>query len=199
MTSSSGHTPRIAMLSVEDAKKAAASQGIPEMMAPLSVFRILLKNPALAREIGNTLNMLLFKDNQLDGRLRELIIMRLGWATGSNYEWTQHWRVATGMNIPADVLLAVRDWQTSKILTGADKAVLRATDETLQTGSISDACWLECKKHIPNEAALLEMVAAIGNWRMISQFLLSVQVPLEEGVASWQPDGVKPANAPADY
>lgn len=199
MTSSSGHTPRIDMLSVEDAKMAAASQGIPEMMAPLSVFRILLKNPALAREIGATLNMLLFKDNQLDGRLRELIIMRLGWATGSNYEWTQHWRVATQMKIPADVLLAVRDWKTSKILTDADKAVLRATDETLQTGSISDACWLECKKHIQGEAALLEMVAAIGNWRMISQFLLSVQVPLEEGVASWPPDGVKPANAPADY
>ena len=124
MKSSSGHKPRIAMLSIEDAKKAAIAEGISEMMAPLSIFRILLKNPPLAREIGNTLNMLLFKGNQLDGRLRELIIMRLGWATGSNYEWTQHWRVAVGMKIPEDVILAVKDWENSKILTDADKAVL---------------------------------------------------------------------------
>lgn len=199
MKSSSGHTPRIAMLSIEDAKAVAAAHGISEMMAPLSVFRVLLKNPPLAREIGNTLNMLLFKDNQLDGRLRELIIMRVGWATGSNYEWTQHWRVATQMNIPADVLLEVRDWENSRILTAADKAVLRATDETLKHGTISDACWTECRKHIPNEAALLEMVIAIGNWRMVSQFLLSVQVPLEEGVMSWPPHGDKPANAPENY
>ena len=115
MKSSSGHKPRIAMLSIEDAKKAAIAEGIPETMAPLSIFRILLKNPPLAREIGNTLNMLLFKGNQLDGRLRELIIMRLGWATGSNYEWTQHWRVAVGMKIPEDVILAVKDWKNSKI------------------------------------------------------------------------------------
>lgn len=199
MKSSSGHTPRIAMLSIEDAKKAAIAEGIPEMMAPLSIFRILLKNPPLAREIGNTLNMLLFKGNQLDGRLRELIIMRLGWATGSNYEWTQHWRVAVGMKIPEDVILAVKDWKNSKILTDADKAVLQATDDILQHGAISDAAWKECVKHVPNEAAQLEIVASIGNWRMISQILLSLQVPLEEGVMSWPPDGVKPANAPADY
>ncbi len=199
MKSSSGHKPRIAMLSIEDAKKAAIAEGIPEAMAPLSIFRILLKNPPLAREVGNTLNMLLFKGNQLDGRLRELIIMRLGWATGSNYEWTQHWRVAVGMNIPEDVILAVKDWKNSKILTDADKAVLQATDDILQHGAISDAAWKECVKHVPNEAAQLEIVASIGNWRMISQILLSLQVPLEEGVMSWPPHGEKPANAPADY
>ncbi len=199
MKSSSGHKPRIAMLSIEDAKKAAKAEGIPETMAPLSIFRILLKNPPLAREVGNTLNMLLFKGNQLDGRLRELIIMRLGWATGSNYEWTQHWRVATGMKIPDEAILAVKDWKNSKILTDADKAVLQATDDILSAGAISDAAWKACVKHVPNEAAQLEIVAAIGNWRMISQILLSLQVPLEEGVASWPPDGVKPSNAPADY
>jgi len=37
MKSSSGHKPRIAMLSIEEAKKAAAAEGIPETMAPLSI------------------------------------------------------------------------------------------------------------------------------------------------------------------
>jgi hypothetical protein len=34
---------------------------------------------------------------KLDPRLRELVIMRIGWLTASDYEWTQHWRVAQGL------------------------------------------------------------------------------------------------------
>ena len=36
--------------------------------------------------------------------------------------------------------------------------------------------------------------AAIGAWRMISSILQSLQVPLEEGVASWPPDGRAPGS-----
>ena len=37
------------------------------------------------------------------------------------------------------------------------------------------------------------MVAAIGNWRMISSILRSLEIPVEEGTASWPPDGKQPA------
>ena len=47
----------------------------------------------------------------LDSRLRELVIMRIGWLTACDYEWTQHWRVASGLGVPAEDLLGVRDWQ----------------------------------------------------------------------------------------
>ena len=199
MASTSGHEPRIAMLSIEDAKKAAASEGISEAMAPLSVFRILLKNPPLARELGNTLNMLLFQGNQLDARLRELIIMRIGWVTGSCYEWTQHWRVCMQLDIPEEVVLACRSWENADVLTDADRAVLRATDETLDSGRISPQTWAECAKHSKNDAELLEMVVAIGNWRLFSQLLLSLEVPLEEGVEAWAPDGLPAPRAPKGY
>ena len=36
---------------------------------------------------------------------------------------------------------------------------------------------------------LLELVVAIGNWRLFSSLLRSLEVPLEEGVAPWPPDG----------
>ena len=38
------------------------------------------------------------------------MIMRIGWVTGSAYEWTQHWRVATTAGIPPeDILVAPID------------------------------------------------------------------------------------------
>ena len=85
--------PRVPMLSIEEAQKRGAEIGLSESLCPLSVFRVLLQHPTLAKNVGNLLMGLLFEGNVLDARLRELIIMRLGWVTGSNYEWTQHWRV----------------------------------------------------------------------------------------------------------
>jgi hypothetical protein len=39
---------------------------------------------------------------------------------------------------------------------------------------------------------LIELVTAIGAWRMIASILRTLQVPLEDGVASWPPDGRSP-------
>ncbi|MCZ6710626.1 MAG: carboxymuconolactone decarboxylase family protein, partial [Gammaproteobacteria bacterium] len=39
------------------------------------------------------------------------------------------------------------------------------------------------------EAERVELVAAIGNWSLIAQLLKSLQVPLEDGVEAWPPDG----------
>lgn len=185
------NVPRVPMLPIEESRRRAKDEGLNPQFADLSVFRILLHNPPVAREIAKTLTALLFENNVLDGRLRELVIMRIGWATGSEYEWTQHWRVARGMNIPAEDLLAVRDWQDAGNLTPADKAVLQATDDTLERGCILPETWAECCKHLASEAERVELVVAIGNWSLFAQLLQSLQVPLEEGLEPWPPDGKK--------
>lgn len=184
--------PRIPMLPVDDAKAAAAGVGIPEYMAELSVFRILLHHPELAARLNGLLHQLLWQ-GRLDPRLRELAIMRIGWVTGSVYEWTQHWTVALGLDIPPDDVLAVRDWRASDRLTAADRAVLAATDETLESGAVSAETWAEVETHLATAEERLELVAAIGNWRTFSQLLRTVEVPLEPGVEAWPPDGRSPA------
>ena len=84
---------RIPMLDIDEARRRATERGIPEQMADLSVFRIALHQPGVAAALNCMLHELLW-NGVLDARLRELIIMRIGWSTGSVYEWTQHWRVA---------------------------------------------------------------------------------------------------------
>ncbi len=186
---------RVPMLSVEDAVNAAKAVGIREHMAGLSVYRILLRHPALATAVNHQLTTLLFTGNKLDARLRELLIMRIGWVTGANYEWTQHWHFAMRINIPPEDILAVRDWRSSDRLSAADRAVLAAVDDTLERGAVSDETWRACVEHVGTPEQLVEMVVAIGNWNMFAQLLKSLKVPLEEGVASWPPDGVKPPRA----
>ena len=180
---------RLKMLSVEDALAAAKEVGIRESLAPLSVYRVLLHNPDLAKAMTELLSTLLFTGKKLDVRLRELIIMRIAWVTGSNYEWSQHWRFAEHIGLAAEEVVAVRDWKKSDNLGAADKAVLAAVDDTLEHGKISDQVWMKCATHIRSQAELVEMVVAIGHWTMFSQLLRSLEVPLEEDVDAWPPDG----------
>ncbi len=183
--------PRVPLLPVKEALAAAEKQEIPAAIAELNVFRVFLNHPALAKRVCDLLLTLLF-NSKLDARLRELVIMRLGWTTASNYEWTQHWRVALQLGVSEEDLLAVRDWRNEERFGPPERAVMAAVDETLEQGAISPETWAACREHVGEDAELLELVAAIGTWRMISSMLRSLEVPLEEGVESWPPDGRTP-------
>ena len=188
-------TARIPMLGEDEARRLGKEHGVPSSMAPLNVFRIMLNHPVMAGSVSGLLANLLYRANKLDGTLRELIIMRIGWRTGAVYEWTQHWRVCMNMNIAPDLVLAVRDWRNAAGLTDGQRAVLAATDETLDEGRISDATWAECCKHLATQEERIEMVLAISNWRTFSELLQSLKIPLEEGIEPWLPDGEKPPAA----
>jgi alkylhydroperoxidase family enzyme len=184
--------PRLPLLDVDAAAVAAAGAGVPEVAAELNVFRLWLHHPRLARSLSDLLMGLLW-EGRLDARLRELVIMRIGWATGSDYEWTQHWRIAVGLGVPEDDLVGTRDWPAHGGFGPAERAVLSATDETLADGDVSAGTWHACEQHVSDDPqVLLELVAVIGVWRMVSLLLRSLAVPLEDGVVSWPPDGKGP-------
>lgn len=129
----------------------------------------------------------------LDPRLRELVIMRIGWLTACEYEWTQHWRVASRLGVPAEDLLGVRDWQNHAGFGSIERAVLAATDDVVRDGAVSAASWAACEHEFAGDTTVLvELVTVIGAWRMIASILQSLEVPLEEGVSSWPPDGRSP-------
>ncbi|MBX8689329.1 carboxymuconolactone decarboxylase family protein [Mycolicibacterium septicum DSM 44393] len=174
------------------ARKKARECGLPAEFADLSVFRVALHQPGVAVALHGMLDALLFR-GVLDARLRELIIMRVGWSTHSVYEWTQHWRVARLLNIPEQDLLAVRDWERSDRFDADARAVLSATDDVVRDGVISPASWAACVAVFEgDDATMVELVAAIANWSLFSTLLKSLDVPLEDGVSPWPPDGVTP-------
>lgn len=185
-------TARVPKLPLEEAKAAADEAAVPDYMAELSIFQVLLNHPTLARAINDLLATMLWH-GALDPRLRELMIMRIGWLTACDYEWTQHWRVASRLGVTPEDLLGVRDWQSHDQFGPAERAVLAATDDVVRDGAISTASWAVCEREFQgNATVLVELVTAIGAWRMVASILQSLNVPLEEGVSSWPPDGRSP-------
>lgn len=191
-------TARVPGLPPVEAKAAADEAAVPNYMAELSIFQVLLNHPALARAINDLLATMLWH-GALDPRLRELVIMRIAWLTACDYEWTQHWRVASRLGVAPDDLLGVRDWQTHAGFGPIERAVLAATDDVVRDGAVSAESWAACERELKGDTTVLvELVTAIGAWRMVASILHSLQVPLEEGVSSWPPDGRPPTEAVID-
>jgi alkylhydroperoxidase family enzyme len=191
-------TARVPGLPPGEAQAAADEAAVPNYMAELSIFQVLLNHPPLARAINDLLATMLWH-GALDPRLRELVIMRIGWLTACDYEWTQHWRVASRLGVAPDDLLGVRDWQAHAGFGPTERAVLAATDDVVLDGAVSGASWAACERELNGDTTvLIELVTAIGAWRMVSSILHSLQVPLEEGVSSWPPDGRGPTQAVID-
>ena len=178
---------RVDLLSMEHAAKAAEAAGVPGAFAKLNVFRVILHRPKTAKALADLLVSLLF-GGALDARLRELVIMRVGWSTGSEYEWTQHWPIAQQFGCSAEEVLAVKEWQTHSGFGETERIVLGATDELLATGSLAAESWKACETALGRDAGI-ELLCAVGCWQMVSKLARGLMIPLEDGVAPWPPDG----------
>lgn len=183
--------PRVLPLDADVAVAAARDAGVPEYVASVNVFATLLRHPPLAAGLNALLGPLLVHPT-IDARLRELVIMRVAWVTGSVYEWSQHWKLGQVFGVDPDDLAGVRDWESNSRYSATDRAVLTATDETLAGHALSDALWDELTAVLPAEAARMEVLMLIGGYQMLSGVLRSLRVPLDDGLEPWPPDGYAP-------
>jgi alkylhydroperoxidase family enzyme len=96
--------------------------------------------------------------------------------------------------VSADDLLGVREWQSHAEFGSAERAVLAATDDLVRKGAVSAESWAACKQEFgADQAVLVELVSVISAWRMIASILESLEIPLEDDVVSWPPDGQPPS------
>jgi 4-carboxymuconolactone decarboxylase len=183
---------RVDILPLDEAKEAASQVNMIPAFAELNVFRVMLQRPTTAKALSDLLVSLLF-GGELDDRLRELLIMRIGWSTGADYEWTQHWKIAREQFGCSDQdLLELRgDWRESSHFGDDDKLLLTAVDALLEEGTLSADQMKQCVERF-GQNSTIELVTAVGCWQLVSKLARSLAFPLEEGIASWPPDGKHP-------
>ncbi len=183
---------RVDILPLEAARESAKGVNMIPAFADLNIFRVMLHRPKTAKALSDLLVSLLF-GGELDDRLRELLIMRIGWATGSDYEWTQHWRIAQEQfGCTEQDLLELRgDWRSSTHFGDDEKTLLAAVDSLIERGTLSSDLASECLERLGRNATI-ELATAVGAWRLVSKVTNALEIPLEEGISSWPPDGKRP-------
>lgn len=179
--------PRIAPLPVDDPDGLPANIGSDRNGGrPLNIFLTLAKNEGLFAAFSKLGTFLLFKGS-LPAREREIVILRVGWRSQSEYEFGQHTVIGRDAGLDDEEIdrLATSDldgW-------GADDAALvRMADELCADDVVGDETWQTLGRRW-SEAQLLELLALAGYYRLVSGLLNSAGVALEPTTPGW-PSGV---------
>jgi 4-carboxymuconolactone decarboxylase len=179
--------PRI--MPVDDPSGAALSSlqavgAIRDDAPTLNIFATLAKNPPLLDHFGRFFTYLL-KKGSLPGRERELVILRVGWRNGSEYEFGQHTieGLREGLS-PDDVEAVTGEAVASDRWSDDDRALLAMADELCLHDAVSEATWDALARRW-DEAQLLELVVLAGGYRMVCGLLNTVGIQREPGIPGW--------------
>ncbi|MBC7768029.1 MAG: carboxymuconolactone decarboxylase family protein [Phycisphaerales bacterium] len=146
---------------------------------PLNIFRTLAHAPeALTAFLA--WGTYILRNNSLDPRQREIVILRIGYLCRSGYEWTQHVRISLRGGMSEAEIANIKigadapDWQP------ADSALIRACDDLHARQFVSDETWAELKAHF-SDRQCMDAVFTAGQYTQVSMMLNTFGVQLDEG------------------
>ena len=122
---------------------------------------------------------------ELDNRLRELAILRVGRLSRAAYEVFQHERIAREAGVAEEKIAALRDATIeAAVFSDNEKAVLRYTDDVVRNVKASDKT-LKAVQAFLTPGAVVELTLTIGYYMMVCRLLETTGVEGEEGQAEW--------------
>lgn len=172
---------------------AVKDPALAKSMSQLNVFRALLNNPAITLAQSGLAGALM-GSKVLDHRIRELVILRTGWRTKSEYEFVQHVAVSRRLGMSDEEILGVRNPAECKTYSEVDRAVIALADELHDHSQVSSKTWAALEKSF-SAAELVEIILVAGFWHMMAGFLKTAEIPLDPidpTLTGW-PEGKAPA------
>jgi 4-carboxymuconolactone decarboxylase len=170
----------------ERAARIAPLEGDFEGLPSLNVMRTLMKNEPVAKRFGRLAGYLLVK-GQLPARERELVILRVGWRSGSVYEFGQHTLMGRTAGVTDPEIARLTEASTDG-WDEADRDLVVFADELCATNTVSDDTWARLAARW-SESELIELLVVAGLYRLVSGFLNAVGVELDAGVPGWPGEG----------
>lgn len=113
----------------------------------------------------------------------ELLILRVAHNCASEYEWTQHERIALVAGLTAEDVARVRSGPAADGWSERRRLLLEAADELHAQRTISDATWTGLRDLL-DDATLIELCMLVGHYEMLAMTLNSLRVapdPLPAG------------------
>ena len=117
--------------------------------------------------------------SSLDPVLREIAIIRVGVLSKARYEVFQHERIARGMGMSDDVIAAIHEGPEAQVFDEPQRLVMAFTDDVVANVRASDATFEPLRARLSFKA-LQELTIAIGYYMLVSRFLETFDVDIED-------------------
>lgn len=146
----------------------------------------ILTHPALAKAFL-TFNQHVAVTNTLTKRVRELLILRISWLRGAEYEFVQHVVLARRAGLSDAELERVQLGPDAPGWDALDAELVRAVDELHRDARIRDETWARLSEHLA-PTQLLDLVFTVGCYEVLAMLFKTVGAQLEPGVAGLDAD-----------
>jgi len=139
-----------------------------------TLYRVLLNSAPLARG-WEALFTAIRNRASLPARLRELAILRIAGLNGARYEFDTHVPHAQKAGVSDEAIAALESGIVSNTLAPLDRLVLELTDAMTRDIEVPDALFERVREHFDAEK-LVELVATIAAYNMVSRFLVALRI-----------------------
>jgi len=147
---------------------------------PLNIFGVLGHHPKLLKRF-NLLGGFILNKGLLPARERELVILRVGWNAQAVYEFGQHTVIGTRCGLTDGEIAALTKSPHDHPWSAQDRALIALADDLHTDDCVSAGTWLALSDRW-SEAELVELLIVAGFYRLVSGFLNSAGVRLDDGV-----------------
>ncbi len=144
----------------------------------INVYKLLLHSPPLAEAWLGLVDAVRWK-TQVTGRLREMVIIRIGHLNRTEYVVNQHvplLAIPEGLT-PAECD-ALADWRASALFDERERAALDYTDAMTKEIEVPDDTFAALRRHF-DERAVVELTVMIGTYNMHTRVLKALRIDPE--------------------
>lgn len=144
----------------------------------INIYRLMLHSPALANAWFD-LNQAVRYGTEIDGQSRELAVIRVAILNDVEYIQRAHGPVyALKEGLTPEQVAAVADWQSSKLFSEHQRALLAYTDAMTRDIDVSDDVYASVRNYF-SERQTVELTMLIGAYNMLTRFLKALKVDPE--------------------
>ena len=155
----------------------AASDDAPRSKA-LNLLGTFALHPALTRSFF-VFNGHILAATTLTARQRELLVLRVGVRRSARYEWGQHLPIAGDAGLSREEIDRVGSDPASDEWSDLEAALLRAVDELIDDGVISDHTWNRLAADL-DPRQLLDVIFTVGAYETLGWMMRSFEIDLDD-------------------
>lgn len=146
-------------------------------LPPVNVFRMMANAPASFHGFLQLAGSILLQ-SELDGRRREIAVLRVAHVTGASYEWAQHVRLAQMAGVTREEIDCIGVDGPVRGLDEEGALLCRVAEEISRDVRLSDEALAAVLARYGVRQAT-ELILCCSYFNMLSRFLESTRVELE--------------------
>ena len=144
----------------------------------LNLFKVLLNSPDITDVVAR-LGQYIRYESSLNPVSREIAILATAKEMGSEYEWTQHEKVALELGVSREILNSIYAGRAPLGMLPKEGVYVQAAKEIVNEGTLRGSTF-QALEHLIGPELVVDLIVLVGYYSMIARIINSLEIELED-------------------